>query len=96
MAKIKWILCPVCNGDGKTVNPAIDAHGLTAEDFREDPDFAEAYWSGAYDITCRGCNGHRVVTRERIEELQQHAEDRVLAAHEDGNYEGGLHDWRYG
>lgn len=96
MARVKWILCPVCEGDGKTVNPDIDSNGLTAEDFREDPDFAENYWSGMYDITCRGCNGHRVVTHERIEELRQHADDRELAAREDGCWDGGVRDWRYG
>jgi hypothetical protein len=96
MAKVKWVLCPVCEGDGKTVNPAIDCNGLTAEDFREDPDFAEDYWSGVYDITCRACNGHRVVPEERIKELEQNAEDRELAAREDGNWEGGVRDWRWG
>ena len=98
MAKDKWIVCPVCDGEGKTVNPNIDSHGLTAEDFYEDPDFAEEYMSGTYDITCRGCKGQRVVTKERIEKLQQNAEDRELAAREDGNYEAyrGCRDWRWG
>ncbi len=94
--KLKWILCPVCEGNGKTVNPNIDCNGLTHEDFAEDPDFAEAYWSGVYDITCRGCNGARVVIPERLEQLAQHAEDRELAAREDGVWEGGLRDWRFG
>jgi len=92
----KWIVCPVCEGEGKTVNPAIDCNGLTSEDFAEDPDFAEDYRSGVYDITCRACNGQRVVTKERIRELDQNAEDRRLAAAEDGNYEGGWQDRRWG
>jgi hypothetical protein len=98
MAKKEWILCPVCRGEGKTVNPNIDAHGLTREDFAEDPDFAEGYWSGMYDITCRGCNGQRVVQPERLEELAHNAEDRALCAREDGDYESYsvAHDWRYG
>jgi hypothetical protein len=96
--KTKWIVCPVCDGEGTTVNPNIDAHGLTAEDFYEDPDFAEDYKRGTYDIPCRGCDGRRVVQPERIEELQQNAEDRRLAAREDGNYEAYsvAGDWRYG
>ena len=96
--KTKWIICPVCEGEGKTVNPAIDCNGLTAEDFNEDPDFRENYMSGMYDITCRGCNGQRVVTQERIEELEQNAQDRRLAARENGDFEGylGAHDWRFG
>ena len=92
----KWIVCPVCEGNGKTVNPAIDCNGLTREDFMEDPDFAENYMSGMYDITCRGCGGKRVVTEERIQELQAHAEERELAAREDGVWEGGERDWRWG
>lgn len=56
-----WAVCPVCNGEGKTVNPAIDAGGLSAEDFADDPDFAGAYYSGTFDIPCRHCNGRTTV-----------------------------------
>jgi hypothetical protein len=87
MTKDPWILCPVCNGEGTTVNPNIDAHGLTREDFNEDPDFAEDYMSGVYDITCAACSGKRVVKQERINELDQNAEDRRLAARENGDFE---------
>ena len=52
-----WIICPVCNGNCKVVNPSIDAGGLTAEDFYDDPDFAEDYQSGVYDIACKYCKG---------------------------------------
>lgn len=96
--KPKYQVCPVCEGEGKTVNPSIDAHGLTAEDFREDPDFANDYKNGMYDMTCAACNGQRVVTKARIKELAQHAEDRRLAAHENGDWESysTAHDWRFG
>jgi hypothetical protein len=96
--KDPWMLCPVCNGEGTTVNPNIDANGLTADDFLEDPDFREDYMSGVYDITCAACNGLRVVKTERIVELAQNAEDRRLAAREDGDYEGYsvAGDWRFG
>jgi hypothetical protein len=98
MAKTKWIVCPVCDGEGKTVNPAIDCQGLTAEDFAEDPDFAEDYRSGAYDVRCGGCGGQRVVTEERVRELGRRAEDRRLAAREDGDWEAfcGAGDYRWG
>lgn len=94
----KFILCPVCEGHGTTVNPDIDANGLTAEDFADDPDFAEDYMNGVYDIPCRACNGLRVIKEERMEELHQNAEDRRLAALEDGDYEAysHAHDYRYG
>jgi hypothetical protein len=56
-----FVVCPTCQGYGKHVNPAIDSHGLTSEDFDNDPDFADAYWSGGYDVVCGGCDGDRVV-----------------------------------
>jgi hypothetical protein len=55
------IVCPVCDGEGMTVDPAIDGNGLTQEDFDQDPDFAESYMSGTYDICCAHCNGNKVV-----------------------------------
>ncbi len=56
-----WAVCPVCDGKGKHVNPAIDCGGLTAEDFAEDPDFAEDYFGGTYDQTCNCCKGRTTV-----------------------------------
>lgn len=55
--KFTWAICPLCSGHGKHVNPSIDASGLSAEDFAEDPDFAEEYFSGGYDVTCNQCQG---------------------------------------
>lgn len=57
----KFELCPVCSGRGTHVNPSIDCDGLTCDDFNEDPDFAEAYMGGMYDVTCYGCEGKRVI-----------------------------------
>ena len=94
----KWIVCPVCEGEGKTVNPSIDCNGLTAADFAEDPDFAEDYRNGVYDVRCNACLGERVVTKQRIRELASNAADRRLAAREDGDWESysGASDWRFG
>ena len=94
----KFVLCPVCEGRGVTVDPSIDAHGLTRSDFANDPEFERDYWSGMYDIECRGCQGRRVVTEDRIRELERHAEERELAACEDGNWRefSGARDWRFG
>ncbi len=69
-------VCPTCHGRGHHVNPSIDAHGLTSEDFAEDPDFAEAYFSGFYDETCRECNGKRVVPMPD----ERYLEAKILAA----------------
>jgi len=56
----EWTVCSVCDGNGSHVNPSIDAHGISAEEFYEDPDFAEEYFSGVYDVRCYGCGGKRV------------------------------------
>ena len=58
---LKYEVCPTCEGKGKHVNPSIDCDGLTAEDFAEDPDFRDDYFSGRYDVTCYECKGQRVV-----------------------------------
>jgi hypothetical protein len=57
----KFEVCPLCNGKGSHVNPSIDANGLSAKDFAEDPSFAEDYFSGVYDQECNECGGKRVV-----------------------------------
>jgi len=56
-----WGLCPVCNGEGTHVNPAIDEGGLTCSDFERDPDFFESYKRGDFDIPCNFCNGRTTV-----------------------------------
>lgn len=58
---VRFVVCPTCDGKGSHVNPSIDAGGLTAEDFHDDPDFAEDYMSGTYDVSCYECGGQRVV-----------------------------------
>ena len=57
-------VCSRCRGEGKHVNPSIDGHGISPEEFAEDPDFEEAYFRGDYDVTCGECKGMRVVLVE--------------------------------
>jgi len=59
--RCSYAVCELCNGKGSHVNPSIDCGGLTREDFDEDPDFAEGYFDGMYDVPCYMCNGRRVV-----------------------------------
>lgn len=59
---VKFEVCGLCRGKGTCVNPDIDRNGLSREDFDEDPDFAEAYFGGMYDMTCPECGGRRVVS----------------------------------
>lgn len=56
----KFEVCSLCEGRGKHVNPSIDAHGISREEFDEDPDFEQDYRSGAYDVDCYVCHGKRV------------------------------------
>jgi hypothetical protein len=56
----KYEVCGTCDGKGSHVNPSIDSNGLSREDFDEDPDFREDYFSGVYDIDCNECHGNRV------------------------------------
>lgn len=57
----KWVVCETCRGNGKHVNPSIDHNGISMREFYEDPDFAEDYFGGVYDVTCYECHGKRVV-----------------------------------
>lgn len=56
----KYEVCDLCEGQGKHVNPSIDCGGISAEEMYEDPDFAEAYFGGAFDVPCNQCRGLRV------------------------------------
>jgi hypothetical protein len=58
---VTFVVCPTCDGRGVHVNPSIDAHGISADEFAEDPDFAEAYHKGVYDVSCYECNGASVI-----------------------------------
>lgn len=79
----KYDVCSTCEGRGSHVNPSIDSHGLSREDFDEDPDFEEDYRSGAYDVSCVECRGNRVVpvvdearaTKEELEKVEKAIED---------------------
>jgi hypothetical protein len=76
-----WVVCPRCNGEGTHVNPSIDAGGLSSEDFYEDPDFAEDYMSGVYDVPCSGCGGRTTVQGldwDALDDVTREAYERQL------------------
>ena len=72
LVNIEWEVCESCGGRGVYVNPNIDAHGLSREDFDEDPDFADDYRSGVYDVRCGECRGERVVPIARARSVEDH------------------------
>lgn len=57
---IVFEVCSTCRGKGTHTNPAIDCCGISSERFAEDPDFAEDYFGGVYDVPCNECHGNRV------------------------------------
>lgn len=58
----KFAVCGRCQGHGKYVNPNVDGNGISQEDFDNDPDFRDNYFSGVYDVTCNECKGERVTS----------------------------------
>jgi RecJ-like exonuclease len=90
----KRTVCPRCEGTGTHVNPSIDGHGLTQEDFDADPDFAEGYFNGRYDVRCEECDGRNVVevpdlSRLTAEEREDYyrAQDEEAAARREADWE---------
>ena len=75
-------VCPGCHGKGTHVNRAVDGHGISPEEFAEDPDFEEAYFAGVYDVICDTCGGANVIwvhdeslmTAEQIEYVREYIE----------------------
>ncbi len=56
-------MCYRCSGDGKHVNPSIDGHGITMDEWWGpdwDDESREMYMNGGYDVTCSVCDGRRV------------------------------------
>lgn len=75
----KHEVCNRCEGRGTHVNPAIDGHGITSEEWWGpdwDDDSREMYMTGGYDVPCYECGGKRVVLtpdEERCTPAQSHA-----------------------
>lgn len=66
-------VCPTCDGHGTVTNPNIDCGGLSADDFYDDPDFADDYFGGRYDIQCPECKGKNVVPMPDLPKALQNA-----------------------
>lgn len=78
--KTEFVICSQCSGSGSTVSPAIDCNALTAEDLY-DYDFADAYFSGAYDERCSACPQYEgrqiVVTSCDRQDLLKYFDDLI-------------------
>ncbi len=88
----KFEVCPICEGEGKYVNPNIDSQGITEDEMEElGEDFEEDYFAGNFDVTCKCCRGARVVTVEQLESYESDLEDLRVRMAEDGE---SYHDSR--
>lgn len=94
MLPAKRIVCPRCDGTGTHVNPNIDGHGISPDEFNQDPDFKEAYFRGDYDVTCEECHGRNVVEvvdwealTPKMQERLQRYEDAESQAYWESYYE---------
>jgi hypothetical protein len=79
---VKFEVCATCRGRGSHVNPSIDSHGLSREDFENDPDFAEAYFRGDYDVPCYECDGLRVSPVPFYDRMNERQREAVREAYE--------------
>lgn len=92
---IRYEVCGTCDGKGTHVNPSIDAHGITAEEWSNDWDDEEreGYFAGNYDVQCYECHGARVVpevdedkcAKPIIERIEEHRRQEALYACERAN-----------
>jgi len=91
----RYEVCSECNGEGRHVNRSIepDGGGFTSSEWEEacydDPDFAEDYFGGVYDVTCTECHGNRVVPvvdEECLSPEQKEIYSRYLEQQEDDAY----------
>jgi len=60
----RWEICDRCDGEGQHVNPNVDGHGISAEEWEQDWDeeSREGYFRGDYDVPCEArCNGGKVL-----------------------------------
>lgn len=55
----KWEICSRCDGNGTHVNPNVDGHGITSEEWANEwaEEEKEAYLEGRYDVRCNDCSG---------------------------------------
>ncbi len=75
---IEFGVCGTCGGKGRHVNPSIDAHGITGDEWAQwSPDEQEAYLSGGYDMDCHECGGKRVVPMPAEERLTAEQRDAL-------------------
>lgn len=74
------VVCPLCEGEGTHVNPAVDGNGISADEFYHewDEESRSMYLNGGYDVQCEECLGKNVVD-EVDEDRLQHTPELLKA-----------------
>ncbi|HEJ2342323.1 TPA: hypothetical protein ACWLUJ_006155 [Pseudomonas aeruginosa] len=78
MKKLKWIICPCCQGNAKVDNPAF-SNGFTSRELLEmDESEHVARLDGSYDVPCKDC---KALGRVQVPDVaaMTFGEKRVLA-----------------
>lgn len=100
---VEFEICGTCEGKGRHVNPSIDAHGITEDEWSQwSSEEQETYLSGGYDVECHECAGKRVVpvpAEARMTDEQKSALERAtdmcwerLEDYRTSLMEDGIHD----
>lgn len=77
----RWEICSRCEGDGTHVNPNVDGHGITAEEWDRDWDdeSREGYFRGDYDVPCHDCGGSGKVKVPDLDQIPGDLRERYEA-----------------
>lgn len=82
--KKKWVVCPDCEGAGKTLTPSMRGHVYTQSDVEADPGLLDHFadiQAGRYDVTCNTCDGRTTVqVWDFAEHDQQELDSRGFCA----------------
>lgn len=72
------IVCPACKGDGTELYGGLKGAAFSPGEM--EPEFAEAYFGGAYDVPCSNCRGQRVIDIVDEEKLTPKMAERYWRA----------------
>ncbi len=76
----KYEICNQCRGKGTHVNPNIDGHGISAEEWHNewDEESRENYMRGVYDVRCHSlCENGKVLVVD-FDKLPKRLADRIM------------------
>lgn len=78
----KYEVCHECDGTGRVLCDGLRGVAFSSDEMHEDPDFAEGYFRGDYDVHCDVCKGKRVELAPDEEKLTKR-QKLLWALHQD-------------